>query len=71
MVAPPGTPPEAVKILREAYVKVFSDPDFLDEVKRSRIYVDSSSGIELENLVRRVMHQRPEVIARLKTLMTD
>ena len=71
MVAPPGTPPEAVKILREAYARVFSDPAFLAEVKKSRIYVNRSSGTELEDLVRDVMDQRPKVIARLKTLVAD
>jgi tripartite-type tricarboxylate transporter receptor subunit TctC len=50
MVAPPGTPPEAVKILREAYAQVFSDPDFLAEVKRSKLQVDPSSGEELQDL---------------------
>jgi hypothetical protein len=70
MVAPPGTPPEAVKILREAYTKVFSDPDFLAEVKKSRMYIDPSSGVELENLIRQVMGQPPEVVARLKPLFS-
>jgi tripartite-type tricarboxylate transporter receptor subunit TctC len=50
MLAPPGTPTEVVKILREAYAKVFSDPDFLAEVKRSKLHVDPSSGVELQEL---------------------
>lgn len=71
MVAPPRTPPEAVKILRTAYMSVFSDSDFLTEVKRSKIATDPSPGEELQDLVRQVMDQPPEVIARLKTLLTD
>jgi tripartite-type tricarboxylate transporter receptor subunit TctC len=71
MVAPPATPPEAVKILRGAYRNVFSDPDFLTEVKRSQISPDASTGEELQDLVREVMDQPPEVIARLKTLLAD
>ena len=71
MVAPPGTPSETVRVLREAYVRVLRDGDLLAEVQRSKIYMDPSSGIELEDMVRQVMDQPPEVIARLKTLLTD
>jgi tripartite-type tricarboxylate transporter receptor subunit TctC len=53
MLAPPGTPTELLKILREAYAKVFGDPDFLAEVKRSKLYVDPSSGVELQELFRK------------------
>lgn len=71
MVAPPGTSPEAAKILRRAYMNVFSDPDFLTEVKRSKISIDPSTGEELQDLAGRLMDQPPEVIARLKRLLTD
>jgi tripartite-type tricarboxylate transporter receptor subunit TctC len=71
MVAPPGTSPEAVKILREAYTRVFSDPVLLAELERWKIHFDPSSGLELEELIRRVMDQPADVIARLKTLLAD
>jgi hypothetical protein len=71
MVAPPGTPPEAVKILRAAYMAVFGDPDFLAEIKGLKIYVEPSSGTELQKLVQHVINQPPEVIARLRTLLAD
>jgi tripartite-type tricarboxylate transporter receptor subunit TctC len=71
MVAPPGTPPEAVKILRTAYMNMFSDPHFLAEVKRLKIATDPSPGEDLQNLVRQVMDQPSEVIARLKPLLAN
>jgi len=71
MVAPPSTPPEAVKILRTAYMNVFSDPHFLAEVKRLKIATDPSPGEDLQNLVRQVMDQPSEVIARLKPLLAN
>jgi hypothetical protein len=71
MVAPPRTPPEAVKILRTAYMNVFSDPDFLTEVERSKIAPDPSPGEELQDLVRQVMDQPSDVIARLKSLISN
>jgi tripartite-type tricarboxylate transporter receptor subunit TctC len=33
-VLPPGTPPEIVKILREAMAKTFKDPEFPKEFKK-------------------------------------
>jgi tripartite-type tricarboxylate transporter receptor subunit TctC len=71
IVAPPGTPPEAVKILRTAYMNVFSDPDFLAQAKKLKIATDPSSGEDLQNLVRQIMDQPSDVIARLKILMAN
>lgn len=68
MVAPPGTPPDRVKILREAYARALKDPDLISEVKKSRIEIDPSTGEEVEGLVNEMMNQPPEVIERLKKL---
>ncbi len=71
MVAPPGTPPNRVKILREAYARALKDPDLLAEVKKSRIEVDPSTGGEIETLVNEIMHQPPEVVELLKKLFAS
>ena len=71
MVAPPGTPPDRVKILREAYARALKDPDLLAEVKKSRIEVDPSTGGEIETLVNEIMHQPPEVVELLKKLFAS
>jgi tripartite-type tricarboxylate transporter receptor subunit TctC len=71
LVAPPGTSPEAVKILRTAYMNLFRDPYFLAEVKRLKIATDPSTGEELQDLVRQVMEQPADLIGRLKILMTN
>jgi tripartite-type tricarboxylate transporter receptor subunit TctC len=64
----PGTPLERVKILREAYEKALHDPELIAEAKKGRVEVKFSRGEELEALVRKVMEQPPEVIARIKQL---
>jgi tripartite-type tricarboxylate transporter receptor subunit TctC len=64
----PGTPLERVKILREAYEKALRDPELIAEAKKSRVEVKFSRGEELEALVRKVMGQPPEVIARIRQL---
>jgi tripartite-type tricarboxylate transporter receptor subunit TctC len=71
MVAPLGTSPEAVAILRTAYMNVFSDPYFLADAKRLKLATDPSPGEELQNAIRQVMDQPQDVIARLKSLLAN
>jgi hypothetical protein len=71
MVAPPGTPPEAVKILRTAFINVFNDPHFLAEAKGLKLAMDPSPGEELQNATRQVLDQPQDVIARLKPLLAN
>jgi tripartite-type tricarboxylate transporter receptor subunit TctC len=66
---PPGTPSERLKILREAFMKLMADPDFLADVKRRGMESKPSTGEELEKLAKEVMAQPPEVIERMKKLM--
>jgi tripartite-type tricarboxylate transporter receptor subunit TctC len=69
MVAPPGVPPDRVKILREAYAKVLKDPELVAEVNRSRLDMEPSSGEEIETIIRDVMDQPPEVVALIKKVL--
>jgi hypothetical protein len=45
----PGTPPERIKILREAFAKALKDPKLLAEAKKARMDVEYTSGEELES----------------------
>ena len=69
MMAPPGTPPDKVKILREAYAKALRDPELLAEAKKGRMDADPSPGEELQELAKTVIEQPPEVIERVKKLL--
>ena len=67
-VFPPGTPPEPVKILREALRKTFSDPNFLKEYEKS--VVEDPSPLmaeEVENMVKELPRE-PEIIDLFKRL---
>jgi tripartite-type tricarboxylate transporter receptor subunit TctC len=66
---PPGMQPEYVKILREVYTKTMQDPAFLAEAKKRRLEIRPTSGEEMDNLVKEVMTQPPEVIERMKKLL--
>jgi tripartite-type tricarboxylate transporter receptor subunit TctC len=71
MMVTPGTPPERVKILRDAYTKVLNDPKARDEAKRSRMDIEPTSGDELEALIKDIFDAPPELIARAKKILTN
>ncbi len=60
-VAPPGTPPELMKILRDAFVKVCKDPDLLTEAKRSQIDIKYTPPEEILKVIQNVVNQPEDV----------
>lgn len=70
-LAPPGLAPERTKALREGFAKTMADPEFLAEVKKREWEANGLSAEELENLAKEVTVQPPEVIARMKKLLTQ
>jgi len=69
IIVTPGTPPERVKILRDAFVKTLNDPEVLAETKKARMDVEPSSGEELESLVKEIFDSPPDVLDRVKKLL--
>jgi tripartite-type tricarboxylate transporter receptor subunit TctC len=67
--ATPGTPPERVKILRDAYAKAIADPELLAEATKRKWEVDPTRGEELQELSKDVMSQPREVIERMKWVL--
>jgi tripartite-type tricarboxylate transporter receptor subunit TctC len=65
----PGTPPERVKTLRDAFQKTLSDPEALAEAKKSRMDVEPTSGEDLEGLVKEIFDSPPEVLDRVKKIL--
>jgi tripartite-type tricarboxylate transporter receptor subunit TctC len=69
MVAPPGIPADRVKILREAYSKALKDPALVEEVTKSRLDMEPSTGEEIEAVIKEIMDQPPEVTALVKKIL--
>ena len=65
----PGTPPERIKVLREAYQKTLKDPELIAETKRQRWEIDPLTGEEMEKLAKEVVAQPKEVIERMKWVL--
>jgi len=70
-IAPPGMAPERTRALRDAFAKTMSDPELLAEVKKREWEANGLSASELESLAREVIVQPPEVIERMKKLLTN
>ena len=71
MMVTPGTPPDRVKLLREAYVKALNDPDLLAEAKKARMDIEPTSGDELETLVKEIFDAPAEVLERVKKMLAN
>ena len=71
MLVTPGTPPDRVRMLREAYAQSIKDPELLAEAKKSRMDVDPSTGEELQALLNEILNQPPEVIERVKKILSQ
>jgi len=71
MLAPPGTPPERVKLLRAAYDTAMRDPELVAEAKKGRVEIKPSKGEELQLLAAEVLEQPPEVVEQIKKLFVQ
>ena len=67
----PGTPPDRVKLLREAFLKSLNDPDLLAEAKKGRMDVEPTTGEELESLVKEILDSPPDVLERVKKILIN
>ena len=68
LIGTPGIPADRIKILRDAYLKTFKEPDVIEEAKKSRLDLETLTGAEVEAQIREVMNQPKEVIERVKKL---
>ena len=71
ILATPGIPAERVKLLREAYVNMLKDPEFVAEAKKRQWEIAPVSGERLEALAKEVIHQPPEIVERMRKIMGE
>jgi tripartite-type tricarboxylate transporter receptor subunit TctC len=69
-VMPPNTPPQHVKTIRDAFDKTLNDESAKTDAAKKKLELDPSSADELEKLAKEVTGQSPEIIAKMKALLT-
>jgi tripartite-type tricarboxylate transporter receptor subunit TctC len=70
IVSTPGLPEDRVNILREAWTRMFKDPEFNDELKKRKWEAGPIGGTELESLAKEIINQPPDVTAALKRILS-
>jgi tripartite-type tricarboxylate transporter receptor subunit TctC len=68
-VAPPGTPPERVTILREAFMKTMKDSRFLADAKKANLSIEATSGEKVNTLIADVFSAPKAVVEKAKQLI--
>jgi tripartite-type tricarboxylate transporter receptor subunit TctC len=68
-LAPPEIPPERLAALRRAFDATMTDPVFLADAKKARLFVDPASGAEIEALLARAYAAPPATVERAKILL--
>jgi tripartite-type tricarboxylate transporter receptor subunit TctC len=71
--APPAVPQERLQILREAFLRMLKDKEFAAEAKNTLDWDGSSymSGEQLQKKIETTMNQPPDVIKRIKEILTE
>ncbi|MBM4263430.1 MAG: hypothetical protein FJ145_18620 [Deltaproteobacteria bacterium] len=65
----PGTPPERVKVLRDAFKRALADPEFVSEAKTRGWELEPVTGEELEAIGKKVVVQPADVVERMKKIL--
>lgn len=71
LVTSPGVSADRVKLLRNAFVQMFKDPEFEEDLKKRKWEVKPVSGEELQALAKEVVNQPPDVAAGLKRILSQ
>jgi tripartite-type tricarboxylate transporter receptor subunit TctC len=69
--APPGVPADRVRALRDAFNATMKDPDFRAEAQRGRLWLDSLTAEQLEDLIKAAYATTPTVIERAKAILAQ
>jgi tripartite-type tricarboxylate transporter receptor subunit TctC len=70
-VAPPGIPPERLKVLRSAFDATMTDPEFLADAQRQDLEVRPVSGAEADALINEIYASPPGVVKLAIEAMKD
>jgi tripartite-type tricarboxylate transporter receptor subunit TctC len=68
-VAPPGLPPERLKMLRDAFSATMKDPEFAAEVKRNKFELEPEDGEHLAALINKIYATPKSIIERVSNLI--
>jgi hypothetical protein len=68
-VAPPGLPPQRLKMLRDAFNATMKDPEFIAETTRLKLDLAPETGEQLEALIRQIYATPKDVVQKVGELI--
>ena len=68
-VAPPNLPADKLKMLRDAFDKTMTDPEFLADTKKQKLDVEPKDGAQLEQLIRDIYATPRPIIEKIGKLI--
>ena len=68
-VAPPGLPPDRLKMVQDAFAATMTDPDFIAETKLRKLILDPEDGAQLEALIKKTYATPKPIIDRIAKLI--
>jgi tripartite-type tricarboxylate transporter receptor subunit TctC len=71
IVTHPATPPDRTKILRDAFMKSMADPALLAEASKLNLEITPVTGAELTKIAKEVIDQPPEVLDRIRKILSE
>jgi tripartite-type tricarboxylate transporter receptor subunit TctC len=66
---PPATPADRVRLLRAAFLKTLSDPEFVNDARQAQLDIDPISGEDVTRLIGELFRMPPSVLTKLKELL--
>ena len=70
--APPGIPADRADALRQAFDATMTDPEFLEDSRRSALEVDGPiSGKEVETILKQIYGTPKELIAKFEAIRNE
>jgi tripartite-type tricarboxylate transporter receptor subunit TctC len=68
-MAPPGLPPERVKMLRDAFSATMKDPDFLADAEKQKLDVNPLDGEQLAVLIKKIYATPKPIVDKIVELI--
>jgi tripartite-type tricarboxylate transporter receptor subunit TctC len=68
-VAPPALPPERLKMLRGAFDATMRDPQFADEVRRSKLELEPEDGAHLAALIEKIYATPRAIVDKIAAII--
>jgi tripartite-type tricarboxylate transporter receptor subunit TctC len=66
---PPGTPKSRVELLRSAFNATMKDPEFVAEMKKSKLEINPVSGTDVESIVKKLFQMDAKNVAKIREVL--